>query len=349
MIRMNRSDVLIVGGGAVGLACAHYLVQAGREVCIVDQGPVGGGASHGNCGLVAASYLLPLCVPGIVRNEFLRMLRPGSPLYIKPTLDLGLLAWLFKFAGRCRPEFVRQAVQARERLLTSSDGLFQELFRDHALEAEYERGGMLIVCRTAKAMQGYEPKNEKLRPFGHAAEPLVGRALREREPALRDDVCGGWYHPTDSHLRPDRLLQSWKQVLIGLGVKIEENCRLEHFRIAGDRLEAAVTAKGELAAGEVVLAAGAWSAPIAAQLGLRLPLQPGKGYSVTMARPAVCPRIPISFAEKRVVATPWPSGYRLGGTMEFSGFRHRPEPQTHRGAEAGRGRVPARARGRADG
>jgi D-amino-acid dehydrogenase len=324
---MKPVDVLIVGGGAVGLACAHYLVQAGREVCVIERDTIGSGASHGNCGLVVASYLLPLCVPGVVRKELPGLLRPGSPLYVKPTLDPGLLAWLLRFAGRCRGRFVPDAVRARERLLTSSDRLFQELCRDHALEAEYERRGLLVVCRTEQTMQGYEAKNEALRPFGHAAEPLVGGALRALEPALREDVFGGWYHSTDSHLRPDRLLQSWKQLLAGCGVRIEEDCRLERLRRDGDRVAAAVTSRGEFAAAEVVLAAGAWSAPIAAQLGLRLPLQPGKGYSVTMARPAVCPRIPCSFAERRVVATPWPSGYRLGGTMEFSGFSTALDPR----------------------
>lgn len=324
---MNRVDVLIVGGGVIGLACAHYLAQAGREVCVIERDAIGSGASHGNCGLVVASYLLPLCVPGVVRKELLGLLRPDSPLYIRPALDPGLWGWLLRFASRCRPEFVRQAVVARERLLASSDRLFQELFRDHAIEAEYERRGHLIVYRSEKGMQGYAAKNEELKPFGHAAEPLMGRALRELEPALRPDVYGAWYHATDSHLRPDRLLQSWKAYLTGRGVRIEENCRLERLRRDGDRVAAAVTSRGEFAAAEVVLAAGAWSAPIAAEIGLRLPLQPGKGYSVTMARPAVCPRIPCSFAERRVVATPWPSGYRLGGTMEFSGFSTALDPR----------------------
>ena len=327
MHSMKPVDVLIVGGGAVGLACAHYLVQAGREVCVIERDTVGSGASHGNCGLVVASYLLPLCAPGVVRKELRGLLRPDSPLYIKPALDLALWSWLVKFAARCRPAFLQEAVRARERLLGSSDRLFQALLRDHALDAEFERRGHLIVFRTEHGMRGYEAKNEQLRPFGHAAEPLTGRALRALEPALREDVFGAWYHSTDSHLRPDRLLASWKQVLIESGVGFEEGCRLERFRSTGDRVTGVVTPKGEFTAAEVVLAAGAWSAPIAAELGLRLPLQPGKGYSVTMARPAVCPRIPCSFAERRVVATPWPSGYRLGGTMEFSGFSTALDPR----------------------
>jgi D-amino-acid dehydrogenase len=176
-------------------------------------------------------------------------------------------------------------------------------------------------------MRAYEAKNESLRPFGQAAEPLVGKALRAVEPALREDVFGAWYHRTDSHLRPDRLLQSWRDLLIRSGVTIEEHCRLEGFRCRGDRVAAVVTNRGERAAREVVVAAGAWSAPVAAKLGLRLPLQPGKGYSITMARPAVCPQIPCYFLERRVVATPWPSGYRLGGTLEFSGFDTPPDPR----------------------
>lgn len=326
MARTNESDVLVVGAGVIGLACAHYLAQAGRTVRLIEQERVGAGASRGNCGLVVVSYLLPLCAPGVIQKEIFGLLRKSSPFYVKPSLDVDLLRWLLRFAGMCREAHVRRAIRARSALLGSSDALFQALFRDHGLEGEYERRGVLIVCRTEKSMRAYEAKNERLRPFGHAADPLVGQALQALEPALREDVFGAWHHRTDSHLRPDRLLTSWKEALVRSGVTIEEHCRLEGFRRTGDRVAAAVTNRGAFAAREVVVAAGAWSAPLAAQLKLRLPLQPGKGYSLTMTRPAVCPRIPCSFAERRVVATPWPSGYRLGGTMEFSGFAAPPDP-----------------------
>jgi len=320
MLPTYECDVLIVGGGVIGLACAHYLIQGGRKVCVIEQGRVGSGASHGNCGLVAASYLVPLCAPGVVRKELPGLLRADSPLYIKPALDPGLFGWLLNFAGRCRPECVRDAMRARARLLINSDRLFQELFRDHALDAEYERRGHLIVFRTEQGMQGYAAKNEAMRPFGQAAEPVVGRALRALEPALREDVCGAWYHASDGHLRPDRLVQSWKQVLEACGARFEENCRLDGFRRRGDRLQAALTATAEFRAEETVITAGAWSGAIAGRLGLRVPIQPGKGYSITTPPPAECLRIPSSFAERRVVATAWPSGFRLGGTLEFSGL-----------------------------
>ncbi len=316
----THSDVLVIGGGVIGLACAHYLGRAGRSVRIIEQGKIGSGASTGNCGLVFISDFVPLCVPGAVRKGLFTMLRRNSPLYIKPSFDLGLMLWLLRFARRCRDEHVRHAIRARQSILTSSNLLFAELLSGGSIEAEYEQRGVLLVYRSEAAMQGYEWVNAQLKPYGLAAEAMAGKALLDFEPALREDVFGAWYHRADSHLRPDRLLQSWRQALLRAGVAIEEDCGLSRFRPSGNRIQAAVTGRGEFSADTYVLAAGAWSAPMAGQLGLKLPIQPGKGYSITMGRPAVCPATPCYLYERRVVATPWPSGYRLGGTMEFGGF-----------------------------
>jgi D-amino-acid dehydrogenase len=317
----SQTDVLIIGGGVIGLACAHYLIEAGRGVRIVERKKVGAGASHGNCGLVFVSDLVPLCVPGAVRGEIAGMLRRESPLYIRPSLDLGRILWLLKFAGMCRLEQVRTAIRARESLLGSSERLFDELMRDPGLEAaEHERRGVLMVYRSEQAMRGYDAVNRWLEPYGLQAEARVGRELLELEPALRPEVYGAWYHRIDGHLRPDGLMESWRRRLAEKGVVFEENCELEQFEVLRGRVQAALTSRGKYPAREFVLAAGAWSAPIGARLGIKLHIQPGKGYSITMGRPAVCPAIPCYLHERRVVASPWPSGYRLGGTMEFSGF-----------------------------
>jgi D-amino-acid dehydrogenase len=320
MAKSEPVDVLIVGGGVIGLACAHYLAEAGRSVRLLERSKIGSGASYGNCGLVFVSDLVPLCVPGAVRSEIAGVLRRTSPLFIRPTLDIERISWLLKFVARCRSAHVRHAVQARESILGSSERLYEGLFRDGGLEAERERRGVLLVYRSEAAMQSYEKVNAWLRPYGLQAEPLVGRALLQKEPALGPEVVGAWYHRLDSHLNPAALLASWTRHLRAKGVLIEEDCGLSRLGVSAGRVKTAVTAKGEFAARDFVLAAGAWSAPIAAQLRLKLPIQPGKGYSITMARPARCPAIPCYLYERRVVATPWPSGYRLGGTMEFSGF-----------------------------
>ncbi len=313
-------DVLVIGGGMIGLACAHYLARAGRKVRVIEREAVGAGASHGNCGLVLTSDLVPLCTPGAVRKEIVGMLRGTSPLSIKPRVDLGLIAWLVKFAGACRADRLPAAMRARESILASSERLFKELFSAGGLEADYERRGVLLVYRSEEEFDGHAATNRWLEPYGLAAAPLLGSALRSVEPALRSDLFGAWHHRTDAHLRPDALLRSWRTSLAGNGVVFTENCALKGLRTAGGKIESAVTAAGEIRARDYVISAGAWSAGLLAPLGLKLPVQPGKGYSITMARPARCPKIPCYLHERRVVATPWASGYRLGGTMEFSGF-----------------------------
>jgi D-amino-acid dehydrogenase len=149
---------------------------------------------------------------------------------------------------------------------------------------------------------------------------VAGEDLFRLEPALREDICGAWYHKTDSHLRPDKLLAAWQQVLLKMGVVFREHCRLQGLIAENRRIHHAETTGGVYSADTYVLAAGAWTPRLTSRLKLNIPVQPGKGYSLTMTPPSLSPQMPCYFYEKSVVATPWKSGFRLGGTMEFSGF-----------------------------
>jgi D-amino-acid dehydrogenase len=115
-------------------------------------------------------------------------------------------------------------------------------------------------------------------------------------------------------------LASLQQFLIKNGVELEENCAMTGFDASRTRINGIVTTKGRYSAGHYVLATGAWLPRLSRQLGVRIAIQPAKGYSITMQRPDTCPRIPCYFHDTRVVATPWHDGLRLGGTLEFSGF-----------------------------
>ena len=95
------ADVLVLGGGVIGLACAHYLIAAGREVCVIDQGRTGGGSSHANCGTLTPSHAMPLAMPGVIGSALKWMFKPDAPLRIKPRFDPALLRWLAQFAGNC--------------------------------------------------------------------------------------------------------------------------------------------------------------------------------------------------------------------------------------------------------
>ncbi|BBO86325.1 D-amino-acid dehydrogenase [Desulfosarcina ovata subsp. sediminis] len=316
----RHSDVLVIGGGVIGLACAYYLVRDGRSVRIIEQDTVGAGASHGNCGLLFVSDLPPLCVPGAIRHELIRTLRGTSPLTIKPHFDLSLALWLLRFAAHCHSRQRDHAIRARNSILRASATLFGTLFEDERLECDFERRGVLIAFTDPATMEGYQATNRLLAPFGLAARFHDRRSVRTLEPALSDRVCGGWYHPADSHLRPERLVHSWGQAVQQRGGMIEEDCSLQQFETRKDKVTAVITTRGRFTADRFVLAAGAWTPAMARQLGLRIPVQPGKGYSITMQRPAACPTRPCYLYERNMVVTPWKSGYRLGGTMEFSGF-----------------------------
>ena len=315
----NPEEIVIIGGGVIGLACAHYLRREGRAVRVIEKDKVGAGASHGNCGLLFISHLPPLCAPGVIRHELIRMFRRGSPLYVKPSPNLYRLIWLLRFAAKCNPQHFEHAVRARANILHYSDALYRELFEPEDIECEHERKGILLVFRSAAAMEKYGQTLKQLEGFGIEAKAYRGAALNELEPTLRNDLYGGWHHPHDSHLRPDAFMREWKNKLVRSGVVFEENCLFQRFASSGQGPVRLKTDRGLFAAHACVIAAGAWSPVITRGLPIRLPMQPGKGYSITTGSLSGSPRIPCIFEERSVVATPFKNGCRFGGTMEFSG------------------------------
>ena len=314
-----RSDVLILGGGVIGLSCALFLLRAGRSVTVLDQGLVGHGSSRGNCGTITPSHL-PLHAPGTVAKALKWMLRRDAPFYVKPTLDPELLVWMLNFAQLCNPRDFRRTAHVKTELLLRSRERLGALIRDEKLDCEFADSGTLYVWREAQALAAAHRDYAMLREVGVPVELLDGAALRAKEPALKDGMAGGHWHSGDARLRPDRFVAELARVVRAAGGSILEQTAVQGFRSDGQRIAGVVTAQGEIAADEVVLALGAWSPLVGKQLGLRLPIQPGKGYSITYSRPQHAPLIPLVLQERSVCVTAWGSGYRLGSTMEFSGY-----------------------------
>lgn len=315
------SRAIIIGGGVIGAACAHYLVKAGWEVEIIDQGAFGKGCSHGNCGYVCPSHVLPLAEPGAVWRTLKAMFKKDSPFYIKPRIDFALWSWLLRFMSRCKPQYVLQAGKAIQALLQSSRALYETLIRDEHIECEWQTRGLLFVLQSQHAMEHYAGTDAFLREhFNMGAERYDSDSLLSLEPALKPGLAGGWLYTSDAHLRPDRLMASWKQTLAARGVRIHEQCPMRGVITEQGRVKAVRTSRGEMAADAFVMATGAWTPLHNRDLGCKVPIQPGKGYSITMPRPATCPTYPLIFEEHRVAVTPMPSGYRLGSTMEFAGY-----------------------------
>jgi D-amino-acid dehydrogenase len=312
---------VVIGGGVIGAGCAHFLNRASWQVTVLDKGAFGQGCSHANCGFVCPSHVLPLCVPGAIGPALKAMFTPNSPLRIKPRFDLSLWSWLYRFARRCNERDMMEAGRAIQALLNSSRSLYETLITEERLDCEWEARGLLFVFGEHAALDHHGHTAELLKTsFGLTSERYDDTALNELEPAIKPGLAGGWLYPCDAHLRPDKLMVSWRQALEKRGVIVRENCELQGFAGDGGKARAALTNQGEVPADAFVVATGAWTPLLARHLGCKVPIQPGKGYSITMARPACCPSHPLVFEERRVAVTPMQSAYRLGSTMEFAGY-----------------------------
>jgi len=320
--------VVVVGGGVIGAACAYYLSKAGWSVTVLDRGDFGKGCSHGNCGFVCPSHVLPLAVPGAVRSALKALFSRNAPFSIRPRLDPALWGWLIRFARRCNVRDMMEAGRALQALLNSSRALYDQLMKEESFGCEWEARGMLVVFLHREAMEHHAETDRLLREsFDMGAERYDGDRVVELEPALKPGLAGGWLYKSDAHLRPDKLMSSWRRVLEGRGVTVRECCEMTGIASENGQARAVVTRQGEIAGDAFVVATGAWTPLLGEHLGCRVPIQPGKGYSITMPRPANCPRIPLIFDEHRVAVTPWSSGYRLGSTMEFAGYDTSINPQ----------------------
>jgi D-amino-acid dehydrogenase len=320
MAAVRNADVLILGGGVIGLACAYYLLEAGRGVTVIEQGTAGCGSSHGNCGTLTPSHATPLAMPGVIGPALRAMMQPDAPLRIAPRMDPGLWRWLFGFARRCNWADFRAATRAKAPLLIESRRLIEALIRKESLDCEFESSGTLYVFRHAAELEHSQWLPRALGEIGMVIDTLDGARVDAMEPALKPGAAGGYFNPGDAHLRPDRYVDALAGLVRAKGGAIEEGARIESIEREGSRIAHVRTRRGDFSGRDVVLALGAWSPMLARQLGIELPIQPGKGYSITYARPAIAPRIPLVLKERSVCVTAWSSGYRLGSTMEFAGY-----------------------------
>ena len=316
-------DVVIVGGGVIGLACGLALQRGGRQVRVVEQGRVGCGSSHGNCGTITPSHAMPLAAPKTIARALRWMATPDAPLYIKPRFDPTLLAWLLRFGAHCNRRDWLQAAAAKAAILQASRQGLHDWIARHGLSCEFVESGTDHVFRTAAALAGFEPDLRALADLGIPSIHIDGPEFLRQEPAVRDGVVGAVRFPGDASLRPDRFVAELARAFRAAGGLVTEGSAVQGITTQGG-IEHVHCGSTIHRARDVVIAAGAWSPRSGARLlgssVLHRLMQPGKGYSITYERPAVMPRRPLVLHERSVCVTAWPSGFRLGSTMEFSGY-----------------------------
>lgn len=317
----SNHDIIIIGGGVVGLACAHYLNKAGRQVTVIDKGPIAGACSEGNCGYICASHILPLTEPEALWTGLKSLFDPKAAFRIRPSLRPELWIWLLQFMRRCNHRQMLVAGAALKALLESSLEEYHLLMKQSNFDCEWQEKGLLFVFKTDRGMDQFAKMDRFVAEhFGVSANRIEGANLPTLDPALRHGLAGAFHYPNDTSVRPDLLNLRWMEHLKAAGVSFLDHCSLLSVSKNEQRVEALETSRGRLKAAQFVFATGAWSRQLGRMLGCRIPVEPGKGYSITMDRPAPCPIHPMLFPEKRVGVSPFKEGYRLGSMMEFSGF-----------------------------
>lgn len=312
---------IVVGGGIVGLACGHYLRQAGLAVTLVEQGTVGGECSHGNCGYICPSHVPPLTEPGAVKIALASLFNPRSPFRVKPRPSPALVWWMLQFARRCTHRQVLTAGRHLQAILDASIAEYRELVATEQLACEWEEQGLLYVFERADPLAAFAAMDAMLTEhFGVSATRIAGPELPDFDPGVRPGLAGGFHYACDASVRPDRLNAAWSERLRSRGVLLKEHCRLERVHRDGGRIQGIETSRGMLTADHYVFALGARSTLWSKQLGVSIPIEPGKGYSLTMPRPERAPRHPILFPEKKVGVSPFAESLRLGSMMEFVGY-----------------------------
>ncbi len=316
-----RHDVLIIGAGVIGLACAWSLLRAGRGVTVVDARHVAAGASHGNCGTITPSHAPPLPMPGMPMQVLRWMLRKDAPFHVSPRWDPALYGWLMRALRRCNRHDFEQTAAIRADLLKASRELLEQWVRRDGLDCEFQPSGTIYAFIDPEQFEGYRWHQQMLQRLEIDCRRLEGEELRALVPALNDRAVGGYLHPGDAHLRPERYTAELARCLRAGGGRIIEGVAVKSLLSATGRVTGIELDDGRSWHGEaVLLASGSWSPQLARSLDLRLPIQPGKGYSITYDRPALAPSIPMVLKERSVCVTAWSSGFRLGSTMEFAGY-----------------------------
>ncbi len=311
--------IVVIGGGVIGLSAAVECARRGHRLTVIERARARRGASLGNAGMVVPSHFIPLAAPGMVALGLKWMWNPESPFYIQPRLDWELMMWAWRFWRASTRAHVERAAPLLRDLHLASRAAYEQIAADCGLV----RKGLLMLCKTPHGLDDEARAAAKANALGVPATVLDAPQTAALDPGATLDIAGSVHYPRDCHLQPERYVAAMER---RLGAPLLD-AEVTGWRREGPRLTAVQTTSGEIAGDEFILAGGAWSADLVRGLGLRLPMQAGKGYSLTLPHPVELPALCSILTEARVAVTPMGPALRVGGTMEIAGLNERLSPR----------------------
>lgn len=316
----ESTNVLVIGGGAVGACVAYYSARAGLSVTLVEKGELGSGCSGTNAGLIVPSHIIPMANQKARRLALKGLFHLQSPFVIRVRPDPELFRWLWRFHKSCAPQKMGQGLDALSRLNRTSFQLWKDLINDESLDCGFQQKGWLLVYKKEKTFREALEDRELLQSRGIESEILNSRKILDFYPLLLPEISGSIFFPEDAHLDPARFVLALAERLRHLGVSICSQTEVLSFESSNDKLKVIRTNRGDFRPEFVVLATGAWSSSLGKKIGLRLFLQPAKGYVISCRRPGDFPNLPLYLSEAKVAITPLKDSLRLAGGLEFGGM-----------------------------
>lgn len=320
-------NVTIIGGGIIGLCTAYYLRREGYEVTVVDRHDLKDGCSFGNMGYISPSHFIPLATPGIIRQGLKWMMDSSSPFYIKPRLDMDLIRWGLLFSRSATAAKVKAAVPALNGLLQLSRELTVDLEKQMPEAFSLHQQGCWMLYKQEKTGDHEKELTEQATALGLRTRICNATEVQAQEPDVEVDVLGGVLYEDDCHVQPGQLMQALYKRLLQQGVKFWLNTDVLSVETQQGAITKLITSKGELNCGKLIVANGSWMGLLAKKLGVRLPMQPGKGYSMEFTGLNKNLQRPSILVDDRVATTPVSSWLRIGGTMELSGHSEKILPR----------------------
>lgn len=310
--------VIIVGGGVIGLATAYYALRAGLGVTVLEREPEGGDScSLGNAGMVVPSHFVPLAAPGMISKGLRWMLDPESPFYVRPRLNLELARWGWLFYRSSTAAHVAASRELLRDLNLESRRLFAELAEEE--DFGWTPKGLLMLCNSAKGLEGEAAMAADAAEIGVETEVVDSAGAAALDPEVTMTLEGAVYYKQDCHLDPARFMSRLRERVVAMGGEIEFGVPVDSVVTSGSRVSSVKSGDRVFEGEEFVIAGGSWTSGILRQVGLKLPLQAGKGYSLTLDSPPEQPRLCSIFAEAKVAITPMGDTLRFAGTMEVGG------------------------------
>ena len=313
----DKRDVIIIGGGVVGTACAVELARQGASVTILEKDQVGQGCSYGNAGWLTHSQAVPLAAPGLIWKAAHWMFDPESPLYIPFRLDPALISWLFNFLLATRRERFERGTAALVEMCRWSVDAWEEFAIHTGDTFDYGRKGLLAIYESPASLAAGRQRAALVAKFGAPSEVWSAEKVRELELAVVGPQVGGILYPDDAQCEPFMAVEAVAAEAQRLKVKIVERCEVTDFERTNGKVSSVVTSRGKFTANEVVLAAGTWSKALARKTGIRIPMLGARGYSVVMPHPQVTPSRSILLADRKIAVTPHEARLRIAGTLEL--------------------------------